>query len=187
MVIITADGRDITKDEWRRIPGFKRYKINEDGDVYSIQRGQLLKEHENPKTGTFFYHVYTDSGQKTTRTFQSLKDLAFPEQAVSKPEPKKPKVTPLVSYRKNNEWRPIPGWRSYQIHPDGSIRLGNERRIVKPKVNSITGVKYINLKDADWQSWSISVDVLMELAMGAFEEENSGLIWDHVKRNRNAA
>jgi hypothetical protein len=161
MAIITADGRDITKDEWRVIPGFKRYKINQTGDLYSRERSKLLKEHENTKSGTFYYHVYTDGGLKTTRTFQSLVDLAWPEDAA----PKKVPVTTAGSpvYRSRHDWTTIPGYPKYQIHPDGTVRWGQQRRLMKAKVNSLNGESYVNIRDADNTEWSVAINDLLEI------------------------
>lgn len=79
MAIITADGRDITDEEWRVIPGFRKYKITKDGDLYGRSRGTLINETQNRRTGAYHYTLYTDDGRKTSRNYMSLVKLAWPE------------------------------------------------------------------------------------------------------------
>lgn len=73
----TADGRDLTGETWRFIPGFRKYKITRDGDVKNTRTGQLLKESRNPTTGAYSYTLWRDGGGKTSRNYQSLIDLAW--------------------------------------------------------------------------------------------------------------
>jgi hypothetical protein len=137
MALRTADGRDVSEDEWRQIPGFTRYKINASGDIIG-PRGWLLKECYNKVTDTYFYNVNRDVGGKTARSFQSLLDLAFPELA----EPKKPKPVPYI---KRVGWRDIPGFPKHQLHESGEVRYKNGKRRVWPLIDVGTGEKFYRL------------------------------------------
>lgn len=70
--MITADGRDLSGEEWRPIPGLSRYEITRDGDVRNRRSGRLLKEVENVRTGAFAYHLWRDGGGKTSRSYRTL-------------------------------------------------------------------------------------------------------------------
>ena len=69
---VTADGRDLTNEEWRTIPGFTKYEITVDGDVRNRETGRLLKEVQNKRTQGWSYCLWRDNGTKTARTYQSL-------------------------------------------------------------------------------------------------------------------
>lgn len=166
MPIITSDGRDITQEEWRAVPGFKKYLITKDGDLWGRERRKLIHESENKKTGAFFYHVYGDNGRKTTRNFQSLVDLAFPELVVPKVE--KPKATATIRKnvkRRHETWADIPGFSKYQINTDGTMRYKANKEIMKIKVDPETGAKTIVLPTTH------NVDDLMVLTFGSQEQE----------------
>jgi hypothetical protein len=70
--VITADGRDLSGEEWRTIPGFSKYQITRDGDVRNGRTGRLLREWQNPRTGCYSYTLWRDGGGKTCRTYESL-------------------------------------------------------------------------------------------------------------------
>jgi hypothetical protein len=75
---VTADGRDLTNATWRTIPGFSKYKITPDGDVKNVRTGKLLKESQNPVTGAYSYTLWRDGAGKTSRSYESLVNLAYP-------------------------------------------------------------------------------------------------------------
>lgn len=79
----TPDNRTLHPEDFRRIPGFKKYRITRDGDVQNIRTGQLLKESENPTTGAYHYTLIRDDGGKTSRNYQTLVDLAWGTGAAS--------------------------------------------------------------------------------------------------------
>jgi len=74
-----ADGRDLSREEFRTIPGFEKYEITRDGDVRNIRTGRLLAEIENKKTGLFSYCLWKDDGKNTHRSWERLVWLAYPE------------------------------------------------------------------------------------------------------------
>ena len=76
---ITADGRDLSSEPWRTIPGLTKYQITQDGDVRNTRTGKLLKESQNPTTGAYSYTLWRDGGGKTSRTYQSLVKDAWEE------------------------------------------------------------------------------------------------------------
>ena len=147
---ITADGRDITKEEWRRIPGYKNYEITKDGDVWSRKRMMLLKESENRQTGAFSFNLYDDSGKNTSRNFQMLVDLAYPELAIKRPEKKNNKPP---TYLSKEGWVDLPGFSRFQVHIEGAVRLKAQRHKVKTRVNSLSGETYVQLSADDGEKW----------------------------------
>jgi len=76
----TADGRDLTHEEWRTIPGFTKYEITVDGDIRNRRTHQLLKEVQNKRTGAYSYTLWRDNNTKTARTYQSLLRDAWGDQ-----------------------------------------------------------------------------------------------------------
>jgi hypothetical protein len=147
MALRTADGRDVSMDEWRPVPGFSRYYINRHGDVLG-SRGWLLTETYNKRNDTYTYGVVSDAGQKTTRTYQVMLDLAFPELIPPKePEPE------TYKHMKRGEWREIPSFPKHQMHATGEVRYKSSRRRVYPLVDQNTGVKSYRLKN----EWGINI------------------------------
>lgn len=160
---------ELKDKEFRVIPGFSKYKITQCGILYSVER-KMFPTRNRSSAGALTYHVYADEGHKTTRTGQSLSDLAFPEFA--KPRKEAWKVsndTPV--YRARNDWRHIPGWPVYEIHADGTVRYSRQRRMIDTKTNSLNGEKYVNLRDAEGISWPIGINDLLELVRQREEEK----------------
>ena len=152
MALRTADGRDVSQDEWRPIPGFKKYKINESGDVIGPE-GWLLKETYNKTADTYAYGLTRDDGRRTSRSFKSLMKLTWPENVQEKP-----KIEPQTRIIRRGEWREIPGFPKHEIHETGEVRYKAGRRRCYPTVNIITGAKYYRLINKwgqnDWsQAW----------------------------------
>jgi hypothetical protein len=108
---VTADGRDLSKEEWRKIPGFRRYLITKDGDVKNVNSGKLLTERET-NAGSWAYCVWTDEDKSTYRAWQSLVWLAFPE---LKPEP---------------IWKPVVGFEHYVVSKDGKVMKKKSRHVL---------------------------------------------------------
>jgi len=81
----TADGRDLSKEEFRRIPEFPDYEITKDGDLRSLRSGYLLLETQRPGTDLWYFKLVRPDGRQTNRSWQKLVWLAFPE---LKPTPK---------------------------------------------------------------------------------------------------
>ena len=79
LLLMTADGRDLSGEEWRRIPGFSKYEITRDGDVRNVNSGRLLKESQNPTTGAYSYTLCRDAGGTTCRNYVSLVSDAWGE------------------------------------------------------------------------------------------------------------
>lgn len=75
----TADNRTLTPADFRRIPGFSKYRVSADGDVMNVRTGRLLRETQNPTTGAWAYTLWRDGGGKTSRNYQGLVALAWGE------------------------------------------------------------------------------------------------------------
>lgn len=88
--------------EWRTIPGFPRYEINETGDVRNRDSKKPLAEIENKNSGAFSYCLHVGWGNRTThRNFWGLVYSAFPELLV--------------------DWRDIPGVEGYMFNREGEV------------------------------------------------------------------
>lgn len=105
-------------EEWRTLPEFPKYEITSDGDVRNKWTKKKLKEVENKKTGAFSYSLRKADGRSTCRNHWGLVVSAFPEYA----EKKTVKVESTRSYTKRYQWVDIPGYPTYQAHPDGHVR-----------------------------------------------------------------
>lgn len=143
MFLRTLDGRDISNDEFRPIPSMKRYKVNRSGDLIGPS-GRLLKETHNKTTDTYAYSMRTDKGGGTARTYESLVNEAFPEDA----PPKKPKPVKRII---RVGWTDMPGFPKHQMHESGEIRYRTGRRRVYPIVDSETGTKSYRLLNTSGQ------------------------------------
>ena len=88
METTTADGRDLSKEEFRVIPEFPKYEITRDGDVRNIRTGKLILETEQ-RTGKFYYCLYKEDGRSTHKQWERLVWAAYPE---LKPPPKEKPV-----------------------------------------------------------------------------------------------
>jgi len=78
----TADGRDLFREEWRTIPGFRKYQVTRDGDVRNRATRRILTESFNPKTGAYYYTLYKDNGGSTSRNYAGLVQAAWETEAV---------------------------------------------------------------------------------------------------------
>jgi hypothetical protein len=124
-----ADGRDLSKEEWRTIPGFSSYKITKDGDVKHRWTGRLVKELQNINTGAWSYHLYRDDGGHTARNFQTLIYLAYPE---LKPEEK---------------WRTHPRFDWVEVSKAGEVRNKRTRHVFIPKSTKALPTPHIRLRE----------------------------------------
>lgn len=93
--------------EWRDIPGFPLYEITLEGDVRNKRTLKHLNETQNAKTGAWSYSLWIETkgktGRSTSRSYETLVDLAFPEWKVV-------------------EWKDIPGYPNYVINKHGEVR-----------------------------------------------------------------
>jgi hypothetical protein len=139
MVLRTADKRDVSTDEWRKIPGFSKYMINESGDIIG-PKGWLLKETYNKKADSYAYSLQKDDGRATSRSYKSLMKLAWPELTAETP-----KAEPTNRMIRKGEWRPIPSFPKHEIHETGEVRYKAGGHRVYPTVDIITGMRYYRL------------------------------------------
>lgn len=115
-------------EEWRTLPEFPKYEITSDGDVRNKWTKKKLKETENKNTGAWAYSLRKNDGTSTQRNFWGLIHSAWPELA---PEPKVEPVKSTRSYSKRGLWKDIPGFPTYQAHPDGLVRYKVSKRFRK--------------------------------------------------------
>lgn len=107
----------MTEEVWRTLPEFPLYEITETGDIRNRDTHKVLKEVENPKTGSFYYCLRKRGLNATTycRNFWGLVYSAFPEL--------------------DGVWADLPGYPGYQINPDGDVRHLRLRKVL-PKTKS---------------------------------------------------
>lgn len=167
-MLLTADGRDLSNEEWRRIPEFPKYLITKDGDIRNIRSGKLLQEIERPD-GVCYYSLWkTDRSGKSkayNRNFQNLVYSAFPEEA-----PEIPPTPEKRPYIKRGLWKVVPGFPNFEVHPEHVVRYITSRRRVKP-VDDIDGVPHVILRNEEGftQPWRISR--LVEEVFGKVDED----------------
>lgn len=147
----TADGRDLTGEEWRVIPGFSSYKITRDGDVKNRWTGKLLQETYFKSNGAYAYHLYRSSGGHTARNYQTLIYLAYPE---LKPEPK---------------WRVHPSFDWVEVSRDGEVRNKRTRHVFIPRSTKAMPTQHIRLRE-NGQKHDIPVAQLVAETYPAVEE-----------------
>jgi hypothetical protein len=66
-----------TTDEFRPIPGFKKYQISRDGDVRNARTGKALRESLDMSNGSYKYTLAKDGGGHTSRNYRGLVELAW--------------------------------------------------------------------------------------------------------------
>lgn len=151
---VTADGRNLSKEEWRIIPEFPKYKITSDGDVKNRRTGHILTETDNGRGGYFYSlskEMPSGAHKEFKRAFQGLVWDAFPElKPASKVKPEGPKR----SYIKRGEWRQVPGYPNIEAHQDGAVRYATGRRRIKPLVDE-AGTEYVVLRNKGARKWAI--------------------------------
>ena len=134
---ISADGRDLRNEEWRKIPGYSRYRITQVGDIRNVRTGRLLAETEDKKTGAWSYTLYADNGKTTHRKWEGLVELAFPE------------LDP--------EWKDVEGWPGYQMNHEGKIR-GTRLKNILP----VTGANTVTMRK-DKKRYTVAIETLTPL------------------------
>lgn len=118
--------------EWRKIPGFPKYEINEHGDVRNRDTKRQLAEVENKNSGAFSYCLHIGWGNRTThRNFWGLVYSAFPELLV--------------------DWRDIPGVEGYMFNREGEVM---SKRLWRP-IPTLKGA-YILRANGKRLRWNIS-------------------------------
>lgn len=167
VMLQTADGRDLSNEEWRRIPEFPKYKITRDGDIRNWSTGRLLTEIERPD-GLCYYSLIKEmpGGKKKSfnRTYLPLVYSAFPEEA-----PEKPPVPEKRHYLARGQWQVVPGFPQAEVHPEGIVRYIKSKRRLK-HVPDVDGVPHVILKNGEAvQPWS--VPRLVEVVFGKVDED----------------
>jgi hypothetical protein len=154
-------------EEWRTLPEFPKYEITEDGDVRNKWTKKKLKEIENKRTGAYSYSLRKEDGTNTCRNFWGLVYSAYPELA-----PKKTmKVLSTRSYSKRGLWVDIPGYPTYQAHPDGHVRYKVGLRKRKMQHDS-TGAPYFLLFNEDGESSRIKLRKILRMCFSEQAEQN---------------
>lgn len=152
---MTTDGRDLSREEWRRIPGFPVYEITEDGDVRNIRTGRIIQELENKTTGVYFYSVRDKDGKQRSRGYQSLVKLAFGE-----------------AERPEEDWKIIPDFPGYQVTRDGEIRNAKTKQTVATELIAKYGETTLRLRQ-DGVYRRLRVRLLIEQAWPMWSEEEN--------------
>lgn len=145
-------------EEWRTLPEFPKYEITAEGDVRNRDTRKKLNEVENKRTGAYSYSLRREDGRSTCRNFWGLVYSAYPELA-----PKQTvKVLSTRSYAKRNQWVDIPGYPTYQAHPDGYVRykVGLRKRKM---LHDTTGAPYFLLFNEDGESKRIKLRKILRM------------------------
>lgn len=118
--------------EWRTLPEFPDYEITSDGDVRNRWSHRKLKETQNKNTGAWSYSLRRKDKTSTQRAFWGLIYSAWPElEPVVEPKPEK--VYSIVGVTKG-QYRDIPGFPKYEVHPTGRVRYKLTRQPRKAQV-----------------------------------------------------
>jgi len=124
----TADGRDLSKEEWRTIPGFTNYQITSDGDIRNRYTFYVLSEMMS-RSGSFYYTIKGDDGKVKSRDYTGFLYLAYPE--LKPPPRRKDKVEPKRRYKPKGLWFDIPESPQHQINKEGVVRNRSSQGIIK--------------------------------------------------------
>lgn len=149
-------------EAWRTLPEFTDYEITSEGDVRNRWSLKKLNESQNKNTGAWSYSLRRPNGRSTQRAFWGLVYSAFPE---LKPEEVKPEPKSTRSYSKRGLWRDIPGFPTYQAHPDGVVRYKSSKRF--RVTHDQDGTKHVHLYDEDGLRRCRSINELMTELFGA--------------------
>lgn len=98
-----------SRTEWREIPGCTKYVISEFGSVRHIKTNTT----RIPKKGRYI-RVYMDNGRAVSSN--KVFNLVFPE-----------KDMPTW---KTEEWKSIPGFPRYLMHPKGKVWDRNSKKVL---------------------------------------------------------
>lgn len=151
---MTTDGRDLSREEWRRIPGFPVYEITEDGDVRNRRSGRIIQEIENKTTGAYFYSVRDKEGKARNRSYQSLVKLAFGE-----------------AERPEEDWKIVPDFPAYQVTRDGEVRNARTKKTVTTEaLAKYRWAKTVRLRQ-DGINYRTQVQKLIDQAWPMWSEE----------------
>lgn len=167
---VTKDGRNLSQEEWRKIPEFPMYRVTADGDVRKIETGRLLVEQENAH-GSYFYRVSklmpNGAIKWFSRHYTRLVWDAFPE---LKPAPKAKSDKPTRSYIKRTyKWRTVPGYPKIEAHQEGAIRYTAGRRRMKPKFD-VLDRPYFTLRNSEGDK-RFSMNAILSLTFPELEFE----------------
>jgi hypothetical protein len=182
---MTNDGRDLSGEEFRVIPGLTRYEITKDGDVRNIRTGRLLAEIENKQNGNYSFSLWKDDGKTTHRSWQRLVWLAYPELEPEKVASVKPVKLPKerqTHCKNGHEFNEA----NTRISPDGRKRecrtCTNARARQRRKEASIAESK----ERVGHNVWRIANDFpLYEInKLGAIREITSGRMLESSRNNR---
>ncbi|QFG14444.1 HNH endonuclease [Arthrobacter phage Sloopyjoe] len=148
-------------EEWRTLPEFPKYEITSDGDVRNKWTKKQLNEVENKRTGAYSYSLRREDGSSTCRAYEGLIYSAFPE--LKPEEPAKPEKS-TRSYSKRGLWVDIPGFPTYQAHPDGIVRYRISKRFREIHIQGDR--KYVKLIDEYGRHRRYMLDTLMSDLFG---------------------
>lgn len=130
--LVTVDGRDVTDMEWRKVPDFPDYEMNEDADLRSNKYGELRLIASVPNGNSYSYNV-TMKGKQYTRNYWKLFLTAFPEY--------------------DGVWKTIPGHPKYEVNQKQQVRGKFRHQIIKP---SQYGVYRLRDGLGNLQRWRVS-------------------------------
>lgn len=154
--------------EWRTLPEFPDYQITDDGDVRNKHSHETVNETQNKNTGAWSYPLRRANGRSTHRAVWGLIYSAYPE---LKPEEKPKEEKSTRSYVKRNQWKDIPDFPTYQLHPDGIVRYKASKRFRKALKDVTDKLDYVMLINDSGTHRRTIKRLLSEVFPAAKEEE----------------
>ncbi len=140
--------------EWRTLPEFPDYEITSDGCVRNKWSHRKLNETQNKNTGAWSYSLRRRDKSSTQRAFWGLIYSAWPElKPAVEPKP------PVRNYSRRGQWVDMPGFPTYQAHPDGLVRYKASRRL--REIHYQGGEKYVKLFDDHGKRRRRMIDEIM--------------------------
>ncbi len=140
---VAPDGTDLSKEEWRRIPGFMSYQCTSKGYVRHRETRLVLKETVTKQN--VFYNLW-EGGVSYSRGRNGLRYLAFPELLEGyAPIPSFPMYRITVRGEvMGPRWEILPYTKSGSVH----LRKDKKRYVVKPSDLAFEAWGRYQLKDA---------------------------------------
>lgn len=146
---------------YRTLPEFPDYEITSEGDVRNRWTKRKINETQNKNTGAWSYSLRRKDKTSTQRNFWGLVYSAWPELA-----PKKTAKVFVITPVNKGQYRVIPDFPKYEIHPSGRVRYTKTR---KARASQTDHVKYVILFNDEGQHRR-TINSLLQLVFPAAKD-----------------